>query len=282
MSHTEDFNRLMQGVNGKAKEKATQKKITPVLIGDRANMNELQASIAKCSIAGNVVYLPSIEAGLLHNYADVRKAFLNAGAEYKRNTFIFPNDAQPYIDRLMGGESVNIKKEFQFFPTPLELAEEMAAFILDGFPRGGSILEPSAGQGALIEAMQDDRRLIGTVTAIELMDVNCSVLTKKGIGHIQGDFLTYNFTGQFDRVIANPPFSKNQDIDHIYKMYQVLKKGGRIVTIASKHWQHSTGKKETAFKAWLNEIGAVVDDIEAGVFKESGTNIATCMIIIDK
>lgn len=87
---------------------------------------------------------------------------------------------------------------------------------------------------------------------------------------------------QLDRKIANPPFSKNQDIDHIRKMYECLKVGGRIVTIASKHWQISTNKKEAAFSEWLDKLDAEIIDVEAGEFKESGTSIATCIIVIDK
>lgn len=285
MTHTEKFNRIMEETNSSHKDKAAQKKLIPVKIGERENMNALQASIAKCSIAGNTVFLPDIKEGMLPNYGDVRKAFLNAGAEYKRNTFVFPNDAQPYIDRLMGGESVNIKKEFQFFATPPHLAEEMAAFIMNGFDAEKmTILEPSAGQGALVKACLnfDDRNQM-IVHAYELMDINRAVLGKiKDCIVLGDDFLTADVPGNFDRIIANPPFNKNQDIDHIRKMYQVCKKGGRIVTIASKHWQISKNKKETDFREWLEEIGAVIDDIEAGEFSESGTKIATCMIIIDK
>lgn len=88
-------------------------------------MNPLQESISKCKINGNVLSLPPITEGALTNYAEVKKALLNAGATYKQNTFIFPSDAQPHIDRLMGGEKVNIKKEFQFYGTPDELCDDL-------------------------------------------------------------------------------------------------------------------------------------------------------------
>jgi predicted RNA methylase len=286
MSHTEEFNRIMNRTNTAHKEKTMQKKIVPVLIGGGDNMNELQTSIAKCRIGANVVYLPNIKEGILSNYADVRKAFLNAGATYKNNTFIFPNDAKPYIDRLMGGESVNIKKEFQFFATPKELAEEMAAFTMKDFDcQTMTILEPSAGQGALVKAcFEHDFKDELIVHGYELMDVNRSVLAKiKDFVLLGEDFLKEaSCRQQFDRIIANPPFNKNQDIDHIRKMYEVCKTGGRIVTIASNSWRLGSQKKQVEFREWLDNIGAVVEDVEAGTFKESGTNIATCIIVIDK
>ncbi len=65
-------------------------------------------------------------------------------------------------------------------------------------------------------------------------------------------------------------------------MFKHLKNGGRLVSIASKHWQHSTNKKETDFRSWLDDVGADVEEIPQGAFTESGTKIATCLIIINK
>jgi phospholipid N-methyltransferase len=286
MSHTGEFNRIMQANKPQRKEKL--KPIIETIIQPRDNMNALQTDLSKCTIAGNIVRLPFEQ---LPNYAEVRKALLNAGATYNRSIFVFPNDAKPYIDRLMGGESVNIKKEFQFFPTPAVLAEEMAAFIMQNFdPQSMTILEPSAGQGALVSACFDhctrEEREHIMIHGFELMDVNRAVLGKiKDFILLGNDFLTeysVHKYGGFDRIIANPPFSKNQDIEHIRRMYFALNKGGRIVTIASNSWRTGSQKKQIEFRNWLDEIGATVDDIEAGTFNESGTNIDTCMIIIDK
>ena len=84
----------------------------------------------------------------------------------------------------------------------------------------------------------------------------------------------------FDRIIANPPFNKNQDIDHVKAMYRRLRKGGVLVSITSKHWQVSNNKKETEFRSWLDEVGADVEEIENGAFKESGTMIGGLIIKI--
>jgi hypothetical protein len=66
-------------------------------------------------------------------------------------------------------------------------------------------------------------------------------------------------------------------------MWDCLKPGGRIVTIASKHWLHSTGKKEKEFNRFLyNVVEADVNTIDAGAFAESGTKIETVMIEINK
>lgn len=245
-------------------------------------MTELQVSLSKCKIEGNVLFLPSINEGMLHNYNEVRTALLNAGAKYKRNTFIFPNDAQPYIDRLMGGDKVNIKKEFQFFATPPKLADELVRRA--DINKKHSILEPSAGQGAIVDAII---RKVGntTVDCCELMDINNSILLyHPNINLIGNDFLLIpkQWNNHYDRIIANPPFNKNQDIDHVMKMYDCLKEGGRLVCICSKSWSFGSQKKQVQFKKWLHDLGAIVEEIENGAFKESGTSVGGFIITINK
>lgn len=243
-------------------------------------MSELIESLKKCRLDGNILHLPPVSDGMLANYGEVRSALLKAGAKYKRGTFVFPNDAQPYIDRLCGGETVNIKKEFQFFATPSALCDELVRDAC--IEKGHSVLEPSAGQGAIVQAIQ--RAVHISVDYFELSPINLNVMDEIANANLRGhDFLSDENTGvQYDRIIANPPFSKNQDIDHIRKMYECLKPGGRIVTIASPHYQMASGKKEKAFKQWLDELSASVDEIPANTFKESGTSIRTVKIIIDR
>ena len=258
-------------------------------------MNELQESLSKCKVEGNIVFLPSIADGPLTNYSQVRTALLKAGAKYKRNTFVFPNDAQPYMDKLLGGEVVNFKKETQSFFTPDKLADDVVA--LCGIEPGDCVLEPSAGQGSLIKAIyrafpqtlqstdKTDSTGIVTVDYCELNDVNRSVL-EKVIDKSRTSFMGENFlefsSYQYKRIVANPPFSKNQDIEHIKRMYELLLPGGTMVSIASKHWKFSDGKKEKHFRDWIERVVWNVIDVPAKQFQESGTNIETCIIVINK
>ena len=237
-------------------------------------------SLKRCKIEGNTLFLPPISEGPLENYQQVRQALMNAGATYKKNTFIFKSDAQPFIDRLTSGESANIKKEFQFFPTPDDIADHLVS--LAGLQESDRILEPSAGQGAIVNAIlrQNEHAII---ECCELMPENADILLKAGYKVIRNDFMQItDRKSAYDKIIANPPFNKNQDIDHIFKMWECLKPGGRIVTIASKHWQHSNNKKEKQFREWLYMVGAEIISIDGGQFKESGTMVATCIVVINK
>lgn len=236
--------------------------------------------INSCTVKGNIVSLPP-QSQPLNDYGKLKKALTNAGGIYKRNTFIFASDAQPFIDRLTGGEKVNIKKEFQSFNTPSNMADWLVELAcMDGVK---IVCEPSAGQGAIIHAILRAYPHC-LIDCFELMPKNVTVL--RGLKNTT--VLDYNFIttshkiGLYDRIIANPPFSKNQDIEHIRKMYGLLRENGRLVSVASKHWQTSKNKKETDFRNWLDEKSAAIHEIEAGGFKESGTMVSTCVIVIDK
>ena len=240
-----------------------------------------QSVLQKCTVSGNVVMLP---LGQLDRklYMEVANALELIGGKWTRkvNGFQFKQDPTSLLAQIANGEKRNLKKEFQFFETPAELADEMVRYA-DITP-SSVVLEPSAGQGAIIKAIH--RAYPGkAVNYHELMNLNLSILSDIPYSYYCGsNFLDYH-DQLYDCIIANPPFSKNQDIDHIRHMWKVLKPGGRIVTIASKHWLYSTSKKETTFKEWIyNEVEADVTTVEAGAFSESGTKIETVMLILQK
>lgn len=244
-------------------------------------MQTKQEVLQACKVEGMTVFLPPVqlERSL---YQETAKHLEMIGGKWNRKAagFVFNEDPTVLLGQIAAGEKRNLKKEFQFYGTPDHLADRLVE--LAEIRNGMMVLEPSAGQGAIIKAIN---RVVPQmlVRAFELMPVNRTILEQIDRCELIGDdFLKHQSNIKFDRIIANPPFNKNQDIDHIYKMYLCCKGSGRIVTIASKHWQRSTNKKEVAFKNWLDEVNAEVIEISAGEFKESGTSIATCIIIIDK
>lgn len=44
----------------------------------------------------------------------------------------------------------------------------------------------------------------------------------------------------------------------------------------------STANRHQLFEEWLELVGAEVQMVERGTFKEAGTNVGACIIIIDK
>lgn len=242
---------------------------------------ETKEILQQCTIEDNVVKLPSIQLDR-KEYLDVKKQLELIGGKWKSGKiqgFVFDSDPTDLLEQISNGEKRNLKKEFQFFETPDHLADRLVELAnLDGTEK---ILEPSAGRGAIVKAIHRELGYVD-VWGYELMPINQTFLDKVDHFKLLGsDFLTECDTS-FDAIIANPPFSKNQDVEHIQKMYEHLNNGGKLVSIASKHWQFAAGKKETAFRKWLEDVEADVIDIDAGEFKESGTMIATCIIVINK
>lgn len=240
-----------------------------------------QEILQKCTVDGMVVRLPEgqLERKL---YNEVAQALQLIGGKWvgrKVMGFVFQEDPTELLAQIAGGEKRNLKKEFQFFATPDGLAERVAKLACIG--EKDTICEPSAGSGAMVNAIL---KLYGSdkkVSGYELMPLNQGRLSKIPQFELLGsDFLTCTQT--FDRIVANPPFAKNQDIDHIYKMYDCLNPGGRMSVICSKHYQFGPERKAQEFKKWIHGMDVYTEDVPAGTFKESGTTIETVILVIDK
>ena len=229
-------------------------------------------------VNGNRLELPTDEK--FANYPAVKKALVLAGGKYNKCGFLFVDDAQDVKNRLVGGEAINDKKKYQFFPTPKAVVDLLIekAEIFDGM----IVLEPSAGQGAIVEEIL---KITICPAMIELMPENVKVLNRKyGTDLKPIDFLNVKPRGhiKYDRIVANPPFTKNQDIDHVLHMYEFLEERGLLVSVMGKSWINGSQKKQIAFREWLDSVDAIITDIDAGAFKESGTSIATVMVKIRK
>lgn len=108
------------------------------------------------------------------------------------------------------------------FYTPASLADRLAEWaIISGSER---VLEPSAGDGALVRAcMRQAERVVEAgrarvrVTAVDIDPVACISLRNEFAGEhtiVEGDFLSLSpdNSRKFDRIVANPPFTRNHSI----------------------------------------------------------------------
>lgn len=237
---------------------------------------ELINSINKMIVNGNRLELPEEN---LDNYALVKRCLLDAGGTYKKCGFEFKEDAQQIKDRLVGGEAINDKKQYQFFATPEKLAKRLVD--IAEVTEKCRVLEPSAGRGAIANIINEKAY---ECVVVELMPENVMALERQGYDVLESCFLglTPDDIGMFDKIVANPPFTKNQDIDHIKHMYSMLKPGGRLVSVASKSWTFGNQKKQIAFRDWLDSVDATVQEIPEGEFKESGTNISSVIVMVNR
>jgi phospholipid N-methyltransferase len=250
-------------------------------------MTIAQEIISNATITGNILRLP---AGQLDRkvYQDVAKALDLIGGKWKGGKvmgFVFAADPTDKVAIILRGEKlVSAKKEFQFFQTPDVFGTEIVAEV--GILPGMTVLEPEAGQGALVrQILKVQPDLV--VDCFELMLENQEILKQTfgaSVNLLGPDFMDTNIpsTRKWDRIIANPPFSNNQDIDHVQKMYYLLAPKGVMISVMSPHWTFATDRKCKEFREWIARTGAVVREVEPGTFKESGTNVRTLVVRITK
>lgn len=244
-----------------------------------------QEALRECTVFGNVVKLPNIQLER-KLYQDVAKSLELIGGKWKGvkiSGFVFDQDPTELLNKIAEGDQINLKKEYQFFETPEEIADFMVS--LANIYETDLILEPSAGKGAIVKAINKVIGVRRLVFCYEAMDTNRMFLEKIANVNICGnDFLWDNgiYEGVFDKIIANPPFSKNQDIDHIYQMHKKLSDTGLIVTVCSNHPWVSSNSKERQFVEWLEDKLVECHEIEAGSFKSSGTMVGAKILVIQK
>lgn len=167
----------------------------------------------------------------------------------------------------------------QLFPTPQSLAERMVSEA--GLNYGETVLEPSAGTGRILKAIYNDSHFSGIekVVAVEINGKLCDSL-KLSYPEVQlhrMDFLKYKPNNLFNKIIMNPPFENGVDIKHIMHAWSMLASGGRLVAICAFGPRQ---KKEIG--KLVDDFGGVWENLPDGSFKESGTNVHTALIIVDK
>ncbi len=220
-------------------------------------------------------------------YVAVDKVLKAAGGKWDRKAgaHLFDRDPREALGlAIETGEATNLKQQFQAFYTPAPLAARMAE-LADVKP-GMLVLEPSAGMGALAEAV-NAACPEAKVIVCEFDPVAAAELRRRwdpiaGVSLEPTDFLTVEPVAIYDRVVLNPPFTKGQDIAHVTHALKFLKPGGRLVALTAPGWQTAQSDKAFVFRGVIEDLGADIEEVPAGTFSGSGTEIRTVLLVIDK
>ena len=190
------------------------------------------------------------------------------------------DSASKLVEALNVGKVVNEKATYQFFETPAGIADQLAE--LADIENGHKVLEPSAGNGAIVFAIQRACPGLNTVHACEINPECVGVLKKiKGVAVVGDDFLQHQ--SRYDRIVANPPFCNCQDLEHTRHAYELLNAGGKLVSIMSPSWRDRSDKKCREFREWFKQVGGrIVEELEEGSFSQSGTEVRTVMVVLEK
>jgi 16S rRNA G1207 methylase RsmC len=171
-----------------------------------------------------------------------------------------------------------------FYRTPAEVIDRMIE--VAGDMSHGVVLEPSAGDGAIVEKVIEKYPTTKIYVA-EIDDKRAMKLREKfgsKIKTIFTDFMECSPTRP-DYVLMNPPFTSQEDklayIAHIQKAYELLLEGGRLVAIAPSGLKYRSDKRTAAFRDVIEAHGTI-EDLPAGAFGDSGTMVSTVLVSMVK
>ena len=236
--------------------------------------------LAKSNVDDAILYLPEVQLER-KLYEKVNKVLVILGGKWNRSKrgHIFEESPADAIDTLLlTGEIFDRKKEFQFFPTPPDVAEKICEKA--EINKNCHCLEPSAGKGNIAEKILKHNPK--SITVVEIDEKNAPYLQGKYNHCHICDFLEWQPAGLFDRIVMNPPFSKKQDIKHISRAWELLKPGGILVSILSPSPFFCSDSRSVNFRQFLDQYCVEVIHIDEGTFKESGTMIQTKCIKLVK
>jgi len=183
---------------------------------------------------------------------------------------------QTKIDRLETKALLNVRQIPGFFPTP----EKTARFMLDlaNIKSWMRILEPSAGSGAIADMIRETCPE-AALDVVEIAPLLRELLEAKGHNLVGRDFL--ETTGEWDRIVMNPPFERMQDVEHVRHAYDLLAPGGRLVSVVSESPFFRQNVKAKGFMFWLGGLHHVRLSLEPGAFAPHA-DVKANVVVIDK
>jgi predicted RNA methylase len=213
-------------------------------------------------------------------YSRVNEVLEAVGGRWTKSVqaHVFPVDADTALAPILeSGEVVTLREKrqsSQYFPTPAPVVEHLID--LAAVKPGMRVLEPSAGSGAIADAL---RAAGAQVDCIERDPGYASVLTDGGHTVRVADFLAVPPTAEFDRVVMNPPFTRGIDMQHVEHALRFLKPDGLVVSVMS--WAITDHTRRIAkFRALVEAKGGSVEAVPKRAFKKSGTDIDTVLVTI--
>lgn len=251
---------------------------------------EVMLAISQASIIDGVVRLEGQLDRKL--YLKVNEVLTALGGKWNRkaqgHTFPGVDDISERIEGVVStGCFLDPKKHFNFFETPPSLAHHLmdrVRRIYAGHPRTlFRILEPSAGRGALMKTLLEEISPI-EIDYFEAMHENRVYLKTEfpEANYLGSDFMDPpidDFSG-YNSIVMNPPFSGQQDIDHVDRALDILeaaveRKPRILVAVMSGGTMFRENRKAVAFRERVEKLGGDWTENPPGSFSVSGTDVQT-------
>lgn len=184
------------------------------------------------------------------------------------------------------------REGIDYYPTPEPIGYKMVEFA--DIKPGDSVLEPSAGHGAIARFFPEDTKNVAIEPSSELANTIRLRFNKNG-RVIESTFENYDVHNKFNEIVMNPPYgtAAKTAMEHLEKAFNHLRDGGRIVALLPAG--NSMGKR---LDKWLNGVpnaktkaeregekrAVIMKKIElpSVTFERASTRVVTDIYIIDK
>lgn len=175
----------------------------------------------------------------------------------------------------------NQRDGIDFYPTAEPLAFKMVEWA--GLRANERVLEPSAGDGAIVRYMPDDVALTFVEPSADLRST-AQLRAPKGDAK-ETTFEQHHISNKYHVIVMNPPFGSGGStaIQHLAKAAKHLRAGGRIVALiptgpsADKKFETWWHSDEAADFNWTADIS-----LPSAAFERAGTGVMTRVVILDK
>lgn len=184
-------------------------------------------------------------------------------------------------------------KDLQFYGTPPAVAERLLRDLT--LADNAHVLEPSAGEGSLVEAALARGQYSGwRVTAIEIQGDRVAKLAARfqlypAVRIQNANFLNVLSQPIYDAVVMNPPFYGTHWMEHVVKAFGCLKPGGKLISILPVTAAVSETPAHVSFRRWVENndgdrysYGRFFRDLPPESFAASGTRINTVVLTMRK
>lgn len=246
--------------------------------------------LAEARIEGHNLFLPAQLSPA--DYRKVDRVLTAMGGRWDRRarTHVFPDDPTEIIEAALtrGATPNTSRKELDaYFATPDPLAQQIASGGHSGIPAlapGARVLEPSAGDGALVRAILAANPGVH-VTAVEpdrgraariAYDPRVSIVVSSF-----EEFAATTPDRQFATVVMNPPFALPGQptvwMDHLHTAFDLLLDGGQLLAVAPANITFRKDHAHREMREFITEHGGFTD-IDPGSFTSSGASVSTVLL----
>lgn len=211
-------------------------------------------------------------------YVKTNEVLEAAGGKWNRKSkaHLFTGDATEIIEQIILTGEITTPQDFGYFPTPEPIVKQLIE-LADIKPEM-LVLEPSAGQGAIAR----EAAKIARVDCVELLPKNAEVLMSENIYRAvaTGNFLETYLKPVYDRVVMNPPFSRQEDIKHVMHALNFLKPDGLLVSVMASSVSFRENNLTKEFRQLITSRNGKIIPLPENSFRSSGTGVNTVIVYI--